>query len=430
MKARRPLHSRILIGLVLGIVVGLIARATLDPETAKLLATDYATPVGSIFLNMIFMVVVPLLFAALTLGVSELGAAARIGRVGLKCLAFTVLLSGIAVAIGLAAVNIARPGDGFPLDVEKKIAATNLEKTTKSVENSKDTKSAGETIAEMIPKNPLESAVQALQGGLLPFMVFALIFGIALAGVEPEVAAPLRAFLESLFQVCLRVIEMAMTLAPIGVFALIYSVSSTLGLDALTALAKYVVVVLLALTFHQFVVYSAAIKLFAKRSPAEFFRQIRQVMLTAFSTSSSNATLPTALTTAELELGLPRKISNFILTIGATANQNGTALFEGITVLFLAQVHHVSLSLGQQLVVMGLAILAGVGTAGVPGGSWPMIAVILAKIGVPPESIGLCIGVDRILDMSRTVLNVTGDLTIAACVAATEPDEPAWEALT
>jgi len=206
-------------------------------------------------------------------------------------------------------------------------------------------------------------------------------------------------------------------LDPIGVVALTFKAGSSLGFGAVKALGAYVIVVLVALLIHQFVIYSLTLKFIGKRNPLEFFRQIKGVMLTAFSTSSSNATLPFALRAAHDDLGLPRRISNFVLTVGATANQNGTALFEGITILFVAQVFGISLDLQQQLTVMFMAILAGIGTAGVPGGSWPMIGAIMIKVGIPIEGVGICLGVDRILDMSRTVLNVSGDLTIAACVS-------------
>jgi DAACS family dicarboxylate/amino acid:cation (Na+ or H+) symporter len=273
---------------------------------------------------------------------------------------------------------------------------------------------------EIIPRNPVQEAARALEGGLLPLMFFALVFGLALSAVGHEASAPLRAVLNSLFAVSQKVIDFAMRLAPVGVFALVFSTSATVGVEAVAALGKYVALVLVTLAIHLTVTYSLALRLIARQSPIDFFRRIRSVMLTAFATASSNATLPEALRAAREELGLPRDISTFVLTVGATANQNGTALFEGITVLFLAQFFGVPLSLGQQLLVMLLAILAGVGTAGVPAGSWPMIALILMRVGVPAEAIGIVLGIDRILDMSRTVLNVTGDLTIAACVSAME----------
>lgn len=423
-RSRPPLHVWILCALLLGAVAGLVAQWQLGTsnETLKSVIDSFAKPVGSIFLNMIFMVVVPLLFAALVLGIAEIGDAKKVGRIGVRSILLTVLLSGIAVLIGLGLVNAFKPGAGIDPAKREQMMATYAKKADaeKKIEQSQKAKSAADTIVEMVPKNPLGSAVDALEGGLLPFMVFALFFGLALSSVEAEKALPVKQFLEGLFAVTLRIIDYAMKLAPLAVFCFAFTTAATLGLDAFAALLKYALLVLFGLAFHLFVVYSIALRTIAKRSPVEFFRQMRTVMLTAFATSSSNATLPYALQAAEEEVGLPRDISSFVLTVGATANQNGTALFEGVTIIFLAQFFGVSLDLGQQFMVMGLAILAGVGTAGVPGGAWPMIAIILVKIGVPAEAIGICLGIDRILDMSRTVLNVTGDMTIAACVSAME----------
>jgi DAACS family dicarboxylate/amino acid:cation (Na+ or H+) symporter len=334
----------------------------------------------------------------------------------------TLLLSGTAVALGLIAVNAVRPGAGIDAARRERLMAlyADTQAATRSIETSKEAKTAAQTIVEMVSQNPLRDATEALTGGLLPFMFFALVFGLALSSIEADKAAPIKALLEGLLAVSLRIIEYAMKLAPLGVFGLIFSTTALLGTDALLALLEYVVLVLAALAFHLFVTYSIVLRLIARRDPGEFFRQIRTVMLTAFATSSSNATLPTALQAAQEDVKLPRDISTFVLTVGATANQNGTALFEGITIIFLAQFFGIELSLAQQLMVMGLAIIAGVGTAGVPGGAWPMIAIILVKVGVPAEAIGIVLGIDRILDMSRTVLNVTGDMTIAACVSAME----------
>jgi DAACS family dicarboxylate/amino acid:cation (Na+ or H+) symporter len=260
-------------------------------------------------------------------------------------------------------------------------------------------------------------------------MFFALVFGIALPSIEPERAKPVRDFLDGLFAVSIKIIDFAMKLAPIGVFGLIFATASQVQEDALFALGKYFFLVLACLLLHFLVTYSAVLKWIAKRSPKEFFWQIREVIVTAFSTSSSNATLPAAIRSADENLGLPRSTSRFVLTVGATANQNGTALFEGVTVIFLAQFFGVTLDLGQQALVMGLSIVGGIGTAGVPGGSWPFIAIILLRVGVPAEAIAIVLGIDRILDMSRTVLNVTGDLTIAACVAQlSDPNESRLDA--
>lgn len=416
---RLPLHTKILLGLIAGAVAGGIAQAVLGAKNESLVAfnDNIAKPGGSVFLNLIFMVVVPLLFSALVLGVGELGDATKVGKVGLLSLLMTVVLSGTAVLIGLGAVNLVRPGDRIPqvqrADLIKQYASK--AQGDKAVDAAKKPPEDPPLLG-FIPKNPFKEINRAMDGGLLPMMFFALMFGIALSAIEAEKALPLKLFFESLFAVSQKIIGYAMKVAPFGVFFLIFQTASTQGIQLFQAIALYIVVVLGALALHQFGTYSLALKFIARRSPVEFFRSMKTVMVTAFATSSSNATLPTAMKSAEEDLGLPRNISSFVLTVGATANQNGTALFEGITIVFLAQLFGVDLSLGQQFTVMGLAILAGVGTAGVPGGAWPMIATVLVQFGVPAEAIGIVYGVDRLLDMCRTVLNVTGDMTIAACV--------------
>ena len=417
-RKRVPLHTKILIGLALGALAGFAARQGLGPGSEVLgKMVDWTKPVGEIFLNMIFMIVVPLLFAALVLGVSELGDIKKVGRIGIRSLLMTIFLSGIAVLIGVGAINLVDPSKGISA----------AQKQTLIQEHSKEEKSVGDPVQEkdkaalgMIPKNPIRDAVAAFSGGILPFMVFALIFGIALASIEPEKALPAKAFLEGLFAVSLKIIDYAMAIAPIGVFCLVFGSAAKLGYELFATLGIYVMVVLVALAIHQFVTYSLVIKFIARRSPLEFFKQMRTVMATAFATSSSNATLPTALKAAEEDLGLPRQIGNFVLTVGATANQNGTALFEGITIVFLARLFGVDLTVSQQFMVMGLAIVGGIGTAGVPAGSLPMVAGVLSTLNVPASAVGLIVGIDRIMDMSRTVLNVTGDMTIATCVASME----------
>jgi len=451
-RGKASLHILILVALVLGAVGGLLSQKYLAPGDPNLKTfLDYvAKPAGTLFMNMIFMVVVPLLFSALILGVAEIGDARRVGKIGVRALGFTVLLSGIAVVLGLTLVNVFKPGqmdmpaaekqamiDRFvppeknPYYKDKPLPQSQNDGTEKPKDALKDdvaakvaqagqAKNAAETVVDIVPKNPLASAVDALGGGLLPFMFFALIFGIALTTIDPEKSQPIKQFFDGIFAVSIKIVGWAMYLAPLGVFGFAFNAGATLGVDAFMALLKYAGLVLFGLAFHLFVVYSLALKIFTKRSPLQFFRQMKGVMMTAFATSSSNATLPYALKAAEEEVGLPRDTSSFVLTVGATANQNGTALFEGITLIFLAQFFGVDLSLADQIVVMMMAILAGVGTAGVPGGAWPMIAIILLRIGVPAEAIGICLGIDRILDMSRTVLNVTGDMTIACLVQAGE----------
>jgi DAACS family dicarboxylate/amino acid:cation (Na+ or H+) symporter len=266
-------------------------------------------------------------------------------------------------------------------------------------------------------------------GDMLAVMVFALLLGIGLAVTRTEPARRLEEAMEGLYAVVMRLLGLVIAVAPIGVACLLFTLTARLGWDVLVQLGAYVLVVLAALAIQQFVVYSISVRWLGGRSPLEFFRAIRPAMLTAFSTASSNATLPTSLMVAEQSLKLPPHVSRFVLTLGSTANQNGTALFEGVTVLFLAQFYGVDLTLAQQLTVVLICILGGIGTAGVPAGSIPVVIMILGLVGIPAEGIGMILGLDRFLDMCRTTLNVTGDLAAAVVVARGEPDGPAAEVL-
>lgn len=424
LRKRVPLHTRILGGLVLGAIFGLAAQALVPEgsknESLKWLNGNVMQNVGSGFLALIFMVVVPLLFSALVLGVAEIGEVAKVGRVGVRALIMTFILSGIAVGIGILGVNLVRPGELISSEIRQQLVASVDKAETEKKGAAEKMAEADPPVVGIIPKNPILEATRALSGGLIPFMFFALVFGLALAGVEEEKASPVRALLEGLFSVSQKMVQMAMVLAPIGVFALVFRTASTLGLSVLGAVGVYALLVVACLAIHMFVTYPLAIRFIGKRNPIQFFKQIKSVIFTAFATSSSNATLPEALRSAQEDVGLPRDISTFVLTVGATANQNGTALFEGITILFLAQFYRIPLDLSQQLTVMLLAIVAGIGTAGVPGGSWPMIAGVISRFGIPVDGIGIVLGIDRILDMCRTTLNVVGDMTIAVCVSQME----------
>ncbi|MEO7437145.1 MAG: dicarboxylate/amino acid:cation symporter [Candidatus Binatia bacterium] len=417
MSERWPLHVRILIGLAVGIVTGVAANVVAGGEPWLVNTTDYVTePFGRIFLRLIFMVVLPLVFSALALGVAGLGDAARLGRIGAKTFAYTILATGLSVALGLLLVNVVRPGAGLPEETRAALAA-NASRGPAPVTAPTDAPVGLQAVLAIVPDNPLRAAVN---GDMLAVMFFSLMVGLGLAMAPRETVAPLIAVLEGLYAVVMQVIELAMRLAPYGVAALLFTLTARLGAGVLRQLASYVLVVLAGLAIHQFVTYSLIIRFLGGMSPVLFFQRIRTVMITAFSTSSSNATLPLALIVTERNLGVPREIANFVLTLGSTANQNGTALFEGVTVLFLAQFYGVELSLQSQLMVVLMSILAGVGTAGVPGGSLPLIVPVLVTVGVPPEGIGIIFGVDRVLDMCRTVLNVTGDITAAVVVANSE----------
>jgi DAACS family dicarboxylate/amino acid:cation (Na+ or H+) symporter len=272
-------------------------------------------------------------------------------------------------------------------------------------------------LVNLVPNN----IVKAMgDGDMLALMVFALFLGIGLAIVRTEPARRFEEALQGLYDVVMHLLGLVIQIAPLGVAALLFTLSARLGVEVLRQLGAYVAVVVGALAIHQFVVYSISVSWLGGMSPWRFFRGIRTAMLTAFSTASSNATLPTALAVAERELGLPPHVSRFVLTVGSTANQNGTALFEGVTVLFLAQFYGVHLGFTQQLSVVFICILGGIGTAGVPAGSIPVVMMILGMVGVPAEGIGMILGVDRFLDMCRTTLNVTGDLAAAVVVSRGE----------
>jgi len=423
-KQRRPLHTRILIGLGIGAAAGLIVNAVLGADTPAVVwfVRNITEPIGQLFLRLLLMIVVPLVFSSLVVGVAGIGDVRKLGRVGLKSLVYTVVLSAISVAVGLTVVNLIRPGDRLSPETAEAIEARYGTDAAARVEAAAPVAdvSVGTRIVEtLIPSNPI-AAVASPTPNLLHLMFFGLILGVAATLVSPSVVGPFLGFLEGLYAISAKIIDGIMWLAPFAVACLLFSTTARFGLDLLGALVWYVVTVLLGLGIHMFGVYSIAVAFLARISPREFFRRIRTAMVTAFSTSSSAATLPTALRVSEENLKIPREINSFVLTVGATANQNGTALYEGVTVLFLAQVAGVELGLGQQLGVAYLAILGGIGTAGVPAGSIPFVILILISIGVDPALIAIIIGVDRILDMCRTTLNVTGDIAAAAYVARSE----------
>jgi DAACS family dicarboxylate/amino acid:cation (Na+ or H+) symporter len=405
--------TRILIGLVAGAAAGSLAHLALGESPAlAAFIRNVAEPIGKVFLRLLFMLVLPLVGSGLALGVVGLGDLRALARIGLKTLAYTVAVSAIAVAIGLALVNAVRPGAGLDPALRARLAQVTPPPAAA------DGPPAGVTLlVQIVPDN----VVKAMAGGdMLAVMFFALVFGIGLATTRTPATARLVEVLAGIYEVTMRLITFVIGMAPLGVAALLFTLTARLGAGVLRELGAYVAVVLAGLLLHQFVVYSLSVRLLGGMSPLRFFRGIRLAMLTAFSTASSNATLPTSIEVAEQELRLPPHIARFVLTIGSTANQNGTALFEGVTVLFLAQFYGVTLDLGQQLLVVLVCVLGGIGTAGVPAGSIPVVIMILGLVGVPAEGIGMILGVDRFLDMCRTTLNVTGDLAAAVVVARGE----------
>ncbi len=419
-----PIHYKILAGMFIGTIAGVLVQLSGVDGAIIAAINKWVKPIGDVFLRLIFMMVIPLIFCALILGVGELGDVKKLGRIGVRTLVYTILVSMISVFIGIGMVQLVKPGSNIPEESRLKLIAQYTDKieTIKLNAGTGSEKSLGEIIVSMIPKNPMEDMVNAFNpeykgGGVLAVMFFALMLGIALISLHSEKVDAFRNTIEGFYELIMKVISMVMNFAPYGVAALLFALISSTGWGVMLALGKYMAVVIAALAIHQFITYPLILWFFAKTNPLHFFRNITDVMLTAFSTSSSNATLPTAIRAANEKLKLPKQVSHFVLTVGSTANQNGTALFEGVTVLFLAQCFQIDLSLSQQISVVISCIIAGIGTAGVPGGSLPVVAIILVSVGVPAEAIGIIIGVDRILDMCRTVLNVTGDLTAAVVIS-------------
>ena len=416
-----PLHWKMAIGFGLGLLLGLIIHATGsgDADWVKTVTTYVTTPFSKVFLNLIFMLIVPLLFSALVVGIAEMGDIRALGRIGWKTLAYTVVLSSIAVIIGLVLVNVLKPGAGVDPALAQSLLTENAERAA-AIVASVDTQPRGmDMLLSVVPSNVIGAAAD--NGSILALMFFAVMFGVGLVLTPSENTGILKRGIEGIFEVSMTLIGLVIRLAPYAVACFMFNLAAIFGFDLLVRLGAYVGVVVLALALHMFVVYSLALKSIGK-SPLAFFRATQEASVMAFSTASSNATLPTALRVAEEKLQLPNRVSRFVLTVGATANQNGTALFEGVTVLFLAQFFGVDLTLWQQVTVMLVCILGGIGTAGVPSGSLPVVALICAMVGVDPVGIGMILGVNHFLDMCRTTLNVTGDLTLATLVAHGEPD--------
>ncbi|WP_426683628.1 dicarboxylate/amino acid:cation symporter [Xanthomonas translucens pv. undulosa] len=419
-KTGMPLHWKMAIGFVLGLVLGLAVHLSVGGDAAwvQALTTYLTTPLSKLFLSLIFMLIVPLLFSALVMGIAEMGDIRALGRIGWKTLGYTVVLSGIAVLLGLVLVNVLKPGIGVDHALAQQLLQQNAERAAQIVDQSRHQPRGMDMLLSIVPDNVVAAA--SSNGAILSLMFFAVMFGVGMVLSEDAKVATLRRGIEGIFEISMTLIGLVIRLAPYAVACFMFNLAALFGFELLIRLGAYVGVVVLALGLHMVVTYGLAVKL-AGRSPLAFFRATREATVMAFSTASSNATLPTALRVAD-EMGLPSKVSRFVLIVGATANQNGTALFEGITVIFLAQFFGVELSIAQQFMVMLVCILGGIGTAGVPSGSLPVVALICAMVGVDPVGIGMILGVNHFLDMCRTALNVTGDLALTTLVARGEGD--------
>lgn len=423
------LATQILLGLLVGAALAVAlnllyapaagAEASAAWDRVQWCAKYLAKPVGDVFLRMLFMVVVPLVFCSLVLGVAGLSGNHGLGRVGLRTMAWFVGTTTLAVCVGLLLVNVFAPGHHIDATMAAQLKADYASKASERIEQAaQGTGFSIYTFVNIVPRNVVASAGNEREA--LGVIFFALLVGMAVSRIGAERTRVFREFVQTLYDVCVKLLGYAMKIAPLGVAGLIFDTTVRMGFDVLVSLLYYVAVAVGGLILYQLVVITTLARVMGGVGPAAFYRGTRTLLVTAFSTSSSNATLPTTIRTAVENFGVPRPVAGFVMPLGATMNMNGTALFEGVTVLFLAQVAGVQLGLLEQAVVVVLAVLTAIGTAGVPGGSLPLLTIVLAQVGVPPDMIGLILGVDRIVDMTRTIPNVTSDLVCSIWIGRTE----------
>lgn len=393
--ARVPLWQQILVGLVLGVVVGMLFKS---------LAQGLA-PVGALFLNAIKMLIVPLVFVSLVAGITAMSDSAKLGRISVKTIAIYLITTAFAVSIGLAFGTLFSPGEGMNM-------------VASGSEEAKQAPSLVQILVGLVPTNPVMAFAE---GNILQIIVFAIALGVSI-NLVGEKAAPVVRLFDSLAEVFYKLTDLVMRFAPIGVFALIAGVVASHGIEVLLPLAGVIGVIYLASIAHMLLIYGGLIGGLARLSPLRFFRGIAPALAVAFSTSSSSGTLPVSIECARKNLGVSQGVAGFVLPVGATINMDGTAIYQGVLALFIAQAFGIDLNAGQYLMIILTATLASVGTAGVPGAGLIMLGLVLTSVGLPLEGVALIAGIDRILDMARTTVNVAGDLMTTTLVGSSEKE--------
>ncbi len=413
-----PLIWKILIGMVLGMVWGLVSHALgWDDFT-----TNWVKPWGTIFLNLLKLVAVPLIFVSLVSGIASLTNITKLSRIGLKTLVLYIITTMVAISFGLVLVSVIKPGNTFP--EEKKIEfqqkfAPHLEEK-KSVAEQEKEKSPLHFIVDMVPENVIKAASD--NSKMLQVIFFAIFFGIGMVLLPEEKVGTVKKFFEGLNEIILKIIDIFMGFAPYGVFALLAGLIVDFSGDValFKALGLYFITVTVGLIMLILFFYPTLMRIFVGISPLAFLKAVLPAQMVAFSTSSSAATLPVTKRQVENELKVHPEISNFVLPIGVTINMDGTSCYQAIAAVFIAEVFGVDLTFGQMLIILLTALLASIGSPGVPGGSIVMLIIVLSSVGLPVEGLALILGVDRPLDMLRTAVNVTGDSTVASLVAKSE----------
>lgn len=419
MKRKMALHWKIIIGLVLGAIWGVIAGETGLVE----FNSNWIAPFGTIFINLLKLIAVPLVLVSLITGISGLKDVAGLSRMGSKTVAIYLFTTVVAITIGLTAVNLIRPGHYFSEQKReefKQMYGPRVE-ATQAIAGDVNTRGPLQFLVDIVPSN----LFLALQDNtrLLQVIFFALLFGIALISIPGESTTVVKAFFKGTNEVILKIVDLVMVIAPYGVFALISAIvadfAGQIG-ELMQALGLYSLTVLLGLAIMAFLVYPGLMMIFTKMSYKKFFLGISPAQLLAFSTSSSAATLPVTMERVEEKLGVSEEVTSFVLPLGATINMDGTSLYQAVAVVFIAQAFGYDLTIAQQLTIVLMATLSSIGAAPVPGAGMVMLIIILQSVGIDPEGLALIVAVDRILDMCRTVVNVTGDASVAVIVASSE----------
>jgi len=417
------LHWKIIIGLVLGLLYGIFAAS----QGLANFTNDWVAPFGKIFLNLLKLIAVPLVLSSLITGVASLSDTKKLSRIGGKTITIYVLSTAVAVTIGLISVNILQPGDTVPEDMKTKLQETYKSAASGRMEAAEEVKDRSilQPLVDMVPSNIFSSASN--NRNMLQVVFVAIIVGIALIQIPKNKGKPVLDFFEGINELVIKLVDNIMLIAPIGVFALIAdTITSVAGdnlnniLELLSALGYYMLAVIIGLVLQMAITYTFVLKSFSKMNLKTFYQGIAPAQLLAFSTSSSGATLPVTMERCEEELGVSEEVSSFVLPLGATINMDGTALYQAVAAVFIAQTIGMDLALGAQLTIVFTAVLASIGTAAVPGAGIIMLIIILEAVGVPSAGIALILGVDRILDMMRTVTNVTGDATVAVAIHSSE----------
>jgi len=419
----RKLHWQIIIGLVLGLIFGILAAA----QGWSGFVSDWVAPFGTIFLNALKLIAIPLVLGSLVTGVASLSDLRKLSRIGGKTIGIYLGTTAIAVTIGLAAVNIIQPGRSVPEEMRAELQASYASDASSSAEAADQAKQRGplQILVDIVPDNVFKAASD--NGSMLQIVFVAILIGVGLIQLPTDKARPLLDLFSSLNDLVIRLVDVIMLMAPIGVFALLADTITTVAGDdlgqlfrLLGALGLYMLTVVLALLIHISITYAGLLRFFTPLRIGAFLKGIAPAQLVAFSTSSSGATLPVTMERCEEELGVSEEISSFVLPLGATINMDGTALYQAVAAVFIAQTIGLDLGVTAQLTIVFTAVLASIGTAAVPGVGIIMLVIILEAINVPSAGIALILGVDRLLDMLRTVTNVTGDATTAVVVAASE----------